>query len=119
MTGTNLLTEMDKILPIIIGVVFFLGVVLIETSIILYIIWVITKKKKQNQTSEKLDNSRIRIALLSTAGTIILSASGIVYILTQIKIIGSKSGNLTVPIIVFYGCLLYAGSIVINNTRKN
>lgn len=32
---------------------------------------------------------------------------------------GSKSGNLTVPIIVFYGCLLYAGSIVINNTRKN
>lgn len=117
MTDTNLLAEMDKMFPTIIGMIFFLGVVLIETSIILYIIWVIAKKKKQNQTSEKLENTRIRITLLSTVGTIILSASGIVYLLTHI--IGLTSGNLTVPIILLYGCLLYAGSIVINNTRKN
>lgn len=120
MTGVNLSSAADKLLPTIIGVCSFLGALLIVIGSVLYIICIITKKANKNVTPEMLEDSQIKISLLSSAGSIMLCSSGIVYFLTQINnIIGSKNDGLMWPIIVFYGCFLYAGAVVTNNTRKH
>lgn len=121
MAGTNLLSVADKVLPTIIGVISFLGALLIVIGSVLYIISIIiiTKKQTKNVTPKMLEDVRIKISLLCSVGTITLCASGICYVMTQINIIESKSDGLAIPIIIFYGCFLYAGAVVINNTRKH
>lgn len=119
MAGTNLLSVADKVLPTIIGVVSFLGALLIVIGSVLYIISIITKKANKNVTPKMLEDLRIKISLLCSVGNITLCASGICYVMTQINIIGSKRDGLAIPLIIFYGCFLYAGAVVTNNTGKH